>query len=489
MRTSGGIATLGAVLVLGVTGIWSMAAPTTQAEHIATLVMQLGSAKYLEREAATQALDEIGAPALPALRSAIRHEDAEIRRRAEELVRNIERRLEASKLLEPRRLRLVYKDTPIPEAVRDLAKRTGYPIQLQTDPVTFAKRKITLETADLPFWEAFDQFCQQAGLVERDLLTGPRPSVQIADGAGRVVQRAYDMPGSLDTRWVLVEGKAPVVPGCRSLAVRVLALPSTATARNRALAAGEYALTLDVCPEAKLLWQSILEVRVERAVDEQDQPLSQVGPTPGYSGDGVRHWDGATSLPLTSPRRIQIPFRSGALPSKMLKEVSGTIAAEVQTPRQPLLTVENVLQTAGQTFRGAAGESLKVSDILHQPGGLVRLRVEIEQPLPAPALWGRGALIRGNRVIAMNGRVRGVMLRDFNVGGPPNLTLLDAAGQEVPLQVTDSEVTAGGNGMTQRLLVGFRRAEGQPEATKLILHGRRSLLLEVPFTLRDVPLQ
>jgi hypothetical protein len=57
---------------------------------IAHLVEQLGSPKFEEREAASKALDKIGEPALEALRGAARSRDAEVRRRAADLLKAIE---------------------------------------------------------------------------------------------------------------------------------------------------------------------------------------------------------------------------------------------------------------------------------------------------------------------------------------------------------------------------------------------------------------
>lgn len=56
----------------------------------AELVQRLGAGRYAEREAASEALEALGAEALPALRAARDDPDAEIRRRAGELSRRIE---------------------------------------------------------------------------------------------------------------------------------------------------------------------------------------------------------------------------------------------------------------------------------------------------------------------------------------------------------------------------------------------------------------
>jgi hypothetical protein len=64
------------------------------------LVLQLGSESYAERETASRVLEALGPPALPALRAALRSDDAEIRRRARYLVEEIQRRVAARKWAE-----------------------------------------------------------------------------------------------------------------------------------------------------------------------------------------------------------------------------------------------------------------------------------------------------------------------------------------------------------------------------------------------------
>src|SRR5947209_7742248 len=98
------------------------------ADKITKLVKQLGSDDFDDREKASAALDAIGAPALDALRDALKSSDEEIHKRAETLVAKIEKRQESANALAPKRLHLVYKDTPLPEAVDDFQKKSGYAI-------------------------------------------------------------------------------------------------------------------------------------------------------------------------------------------------------------------------------------------------------------------------------------------------------------------------------------------------------------------------
>src|SRR5712692_10598193 len=74
------------------------------AQRIAKLIEQLGSGKFTEREEATKALEKVGVPALEALRKATKSDDAETRRRAEELVDKLSKVEESSKILVPTKI-------------------------------------------------------------------------------------------------------------------------------------------------------------------------------------------------------------------------------------------------------------------------------------------------------------------------------------------------------------------------------------------------
>jgi hypothetical protein len=72
-------------------------------------------------------------------------------------------------------LRLEFKDTPVTEAVKQLVIKSGYRIVIQGDSRKLAERKVTLDTGETTFWQAFDQLCQKAGLVQvTNLNANPR---------------------------------------------------------------------------------------------------------------------------------------------------------------------------------------------------------------------------------------------------------------------------------------------------------------------------
>jgi hypothetical protein len=142
-------------------------------ERIGDLIARLGSRSFAQRQQASKNLDAIGVPALEALRKATTSPDMEISRRARDLVDRIEKRAEAALLLAPTRVHLVCKDLPVADAVAQLAKQSKFDIKIHPNAkVKLAKRTITLNTGKVTFWEAFDQLCEKAGLLETSAPVG-----------------------------------------------------------------------------------------------------------------------------------------------------------------------------------------------------------------------------------------------------------------------------------------------------------------------------
>jgi formylglycine-generating enzyme required for sulfatase activity len=88
------------VLLLAETGFVRGSSPReAEAERVAALIERLGSDAFAEREAAGKALVAVGEAALPALRAAARHPDAEVRDRSARVVYSILLTLRTSKVL------------------------------------------------------------------------------------------------------------------------------------------------------------------------------------------------------------------------------------------------------------------------------------------------------------------------------------------------------------------------------------------------------
>src|SRR5262249_54825812 len=125
--------------------------PTADAKKIEALIKELGNDTFDEREKAHKALDAIGEPALEALRKARSSDDTETKKQAAQLVQRIEGRVNSARILKAKEVHLVFKDTPVSEAVADITKKTGYTIKLHDPEGKLKDKKITLDTGKTTF--------------------------------------------------------------------------------------------------------------------------------------------------------------------------------------------------------------------------------------------------------------------------------------------------------------------------------------------------
>ncbi|HEV3260093.1 MAG TPA: hypothetical protein VG013_24765 [Gemmataceae bacterium] len=477
------------------------AAEKAATDPVNRLIAQLGSHKFAEREAATQALDAVGGPALQPLTKAARDQDPEVRRRARELTRRIEKRIETEQLLAGQRVRLVYKNVPIAEAVADLKKKTGLNVELAGDRSQLTSRKVTLDTGDTTVWQAYEQFCEKAGVGEPGPAPHPSRVASNVDDLRRMqIQEeimmlrmqgryGYSRQPQTDGRMVLADGKAHALPTSLAGAVRIRALAPHTGVDGQPTEPGEKILALEITPEPKMQWQGIINVRVDKAVDDKGQSLPQsAGPEVGmmnlYSPKAMIFMDDSGSI-VTNPRHLPIRFKAAKQPSKVLKELKGTVAAQVQTPTQPLLTVDNILnRRAKKDVKDNDGDSLKVLDVDCQKDGMVKLHVQLTSS-SGNGMWN------GNRVIFRRRLIRGgggrVIVQEESSGGS-SLALKDAKGRDLKLVNTQYvQIMRAFNGFTQEVELTYQAHKGQDPA-KFVYSGPRTVIVDVPFTLKNVPL-
>jgi hypothetical protein len=467
----------------------SAAESPTEAERAARLIEQLGSPQFTERETAMRALDEIGLPALEALRKATASADGEIARRAKELVERLERRRETAKALEATRLRLVYKDTPLPEAVADFAKKSGLPVQIDPkEHVRLSPRRLTLDTGEVTLWEAYDLFCEKAGLKEAQPAPGPAEALNSYHAYNNLRILGYANPygvADVSGKLVLAEGRQAALPTHLAGSLRIRALPDRGAVAGVSRLEDEVLLPLEAAPAPGLEIQEFVSLRITKAVDDRGQSLTQPGAYLGAESamvnarDVVVFIDGAfAGQEQSGPRRHRYPvvLKRAGQPSHSLRELQGTLAAIVLTPPQPLLSVDNVLKSAGQTVQDGDGSSLKVLDVKNDHGK-VTLKVELQLP---PDEHATDPQVMAKRIF---------IAKQFGanhplVAPPRDMNLVDARGQAI---IPQGVRPLGSKGDTQTMeLTYLLQKDQQPE--KLICTGRRRVLIEVPFALKDVPL-
>src|SRR5262249_20052671 len=143
------------------------------------------------------------------------------------------------------------------------------------------------------------------------------------------------------TQITLIDGKAPVPPTDYVGAVRVRALPPGTQIIGAPPRQGKHVhVSLDVPPEPKIQWQRILDCRIDAAIDNQGQALqpAKAAAAPAANGPVAAAALIAPSRPIG--RQIPLQFQPGDKPSKSLKELKGTLSAQIRTPPQRLVSVD-----------------------------------------------------------------------------------------------------------------------------------------------------
>ena len=463
------------------------------------LVEQLGSDSYVEREAAMAALERVGAAAVPALEAATRNPNPEICKRAAEVLGTLRRSSDSKDRLATKPLRLSYRNIPLGTALNDLKSRTG--INLALDPANIADplRPVTCETGELPPWEAVAAFCKAAGLKEvfAAELEAPKPEKQ---------RRGYYAPppppqGAEVVPVILADGKYVPLPGNRSTAVRVLALPAAFPGNRVYLGTGDVVLNFDIAPKPGLNWRDVTGIRITRVIDDAGRlgassTIKDPGPASGgeeffFGGGGgmvimrggggmVMGWDGETPRYPTSypnPRVVPVPIKVATPSARSLKLLEGAVVCEIAVPGQPLVTIENISRNPGIGIEGLTGAKVTVLDAKPgEKGGPAVLKVQIDTPNPMLAnrravnFWNGGMLLESSGVPD----VAGSLLKGF-----------DAAGQPVRMMSITSSNTSNDE-FAVSSIIQFKCPDGLP--TRLVLLGSKPTMVEVPFKMENVPL-
>ncbi len=564
------------------------------ADKIAKLVAQLGSDDFDAREKASADLEAIGDPAYDALHDALKSNDEEVRKRAETILATLDKRRESAAALKPKHVHLVYKDTPLADALADFNKQSGCNVVLSDPDGKLQDRKITLDTGDATFWQAFDQFCDKAGLQERQndaapVPPGVRPGVKILPAAGSAGRRCprrppgrtpprpaaqqpanppaagiavqpgiviggpvapINTPAAADAITLIdgkavplpTDGKAGPLPTDASSAVRVQALPKAD--QFGPAPDGEIVLGLRLSVEPRMLLQSVDKVTIAKAIDDQKQQLAQTAtdvgpagaaPAPGVGFGGVGFGGAAVGraviMPFPGPgfggaggdvyQEAAVHLKKGDKASKSLSELSGTASVHLLTEATPIITADEILKAAGKTFKGGEDGQIVINSV-NKTNNQVTIQLQLQPPtdsvpaganapgvgpvvpvrpirpiprvpappVPAPAPpAGAGAAPAAGGVAVAAAIVIGP--GRWNAPGAAGLSLLDDKGNVIKLvgNQMQNQVTIINNvaTVTQTYTLAFQLEKDQ-EPAKLVYSGRKVLNVDVPFTLKDVPL-
>jgi hypothetical protein len=510
-----------AILPAVTAGLWLAAAHGAEApapDRVEQLVAQLGSPNYRERIAASRALDDLGDVALDLLRRAAQSPDAETRRRANELIERIELRATTARLLAPTTVSLDIHQLPRNEAIAEFNKATGAFVRLHTtDAIGTAGRRVTLRTGPVTFWEALEQFCKAADLREWDGLTAVGPGMP--PGFAKAQPPVIRVPGQIQAQviigssgparpaappaqFVLLEGPAVPTAEARTGAVRVRCLPpGTPFPTDVVAGTDEVLFPLQVSAEPRLQLGRGLTLRVEKAIDDRGQSLVATAVVARMPRNPAMEEDQRMMLmllnngvpvpmPTGSDGPLGVKVRKGPLAATALRELTGSVGALVRVT-EPLIEIENPAAAGKSESRSPHGVTLAINDIDKTARGDMRLSIRLSvspdvQPGQGPTVVARGPAPPG---VWFAGNLP---LPAAPVGTTEfcGLSLLDSKGRRFEIGQAQQELTQfGPQGWTHNITVAFRTtADGAAEPAKLMFTGSRPTMVEVPFTLKDVPL-
>jgi hypothetical protein len=300
------------------------------------------------------------------------------------------------------------------------------------------------------------------------------------------------------------DGKPRELPTCYAGAVRIRVLlaelpKKDKDKRNRQKKAAtdesaEPVLRLEVSPEPKLGWQHLLKMHLSSLTEESGKELPTPLPyskeetefeSPYYFDPEANARGKASQHSLSKQVCFQVTRpRDG---SKVFRTVQGTISGLVLTPPQVLMTMDDILNATGKTASGPDSCSMKIEEVKRSEGGTVTLRFQI-----TPQANPNG----GHRTVWMFGPGGQMKLRRGIVIGPgctsddktltdQELSLVDAKGRS--FKVAHSIVNAAGMGDTLEYNVTFEPPAQHTLPARLLYRGQRWHVLDVPFTLKNVP--
>src|SRR4051812_42970878 len=328
------------------------------------LIDRLVSPRSAERTAAAEALERMGAEAVPALREARLSPDLELRARAAALRDAIGGR----ELGLPTLVTLDFRDRPIGEVVAAVAERGKASLALEpAGDNRWTTRRISLETPEpLPFWEAVDRLCQAGGLR----LASP-------DESGFRVVNRFGIAGGLQPRTrpgqelVLVpdegSGAAPTV-NRGAFRGSLLALHHE---RNRSFFANptsprgpsesiRFVARLQVRAEPRLALLWVGQPRQFEAIDDLDRRIPAENQT-ATSPPQLRY----NYRPGTRPDLLEVAMKYPERPGKAIERLSGTIPVVIACRRPDPLVVP--LHPAPERTARAGGTTLVIHGVKALP--------------------------------------------------------------------------------------------------------------------------
>jgi hypothetical protein len=410
------------------------------------LVAQLSDNDYHKRDEASRALQVAGARALPALRVALNNSDAEVRRRANELIPAIE----TAVLLAPKRVTFKTVNKPVKDAFAELIRQTGYHIEYN---VNDASRLYSFDFKDAPFWEAVEKISRATGLV-------------IQQGYGDDHIRLYQQ--NAYAPYVHTEGAfrftATGFNQYRNIDFSLAGKGAAPQNRNESLT-----LQFSVCVEPKMALLGVGEVHLEAAYDNEKNTML----LPPANNNEFLNGNMITGGRWTSGKygngnrmfstQTQVNLRRSSENATAVKVVRGTLPIMLLVNQKPVVVAEKILE-AKRKKTTIGGTHFEIVDVTEAPGKQYQIKMVVNEDLkdnPNDYSW-------------MNSLAQRIELQDEKGG---------------KFQITGSQWNNSAANHVEMTLTFGPAGGGKPETpTKLIFHTWTTEQHVIPFEFKDLPL-
>lgn len=360
-------------------------APTTATDPV-ELVSRLGAARFADREAASTALERLGASAMPALRAARHSNDPEVRNRASVVLQKIE----GSLLTEPSRIRMNFEHAALSDVVKSIGKQAG--IQVVLYPENLAKWKYAKvsvrESQPVTFWRAIDLISEAAQIQHNPQMhgiAGPRePTFALIDnpsgfttpnsdhGPFRTSLLGIHYQRDLNYTATGLGGIPGPLPPVAPPRPEPMVAGGPAHGRVNAVATEQFTVFLMVAAEPRLSITQNGALQLVEAVDELGHSLIP----PAGTATTMSRSSGYLSVLNGSVLHLQAPLHRPAEPGSTIKKLKGSIPLSISSRRpDPLVVPLN--QGVGKRNANADAEVTvhSIRDVPNLPQKLLELSI------------------------------------------------------------------------------------------------------------------
>lgn len=326
---------------------------------IEPLIEQLGDPDYRKRDQAQQQIQSHGLAALPALRKAVAHSDAEVRRRVVDLIPLIE----TAAVLAPRRINLQVKNKSLREIFEEITRQTGLKVMCWDNN---ANQNYSYDFRNVTFWEATERICRDSGLVIQ---------VGYGDDSVRLQQQNGYVP------YVQQHGAfrfaANNIQQLRNLDLNVISRDSVQPRRSDSLT-----LTFTLFVEPRLSILGIGDPKLSAAYDNEKNSLLPPQNAPEQFENqmlmGGRRWSSGRYGNRSSSYSVSVNLNRVSEKATSIKSLRGSVPVNLLVDQKPVVVTDKIMTAKGKKMK-IDSNTINIGEATKLPTGQYQLKLGISE--------------------------------------------------------------------------------------------------------------